>query len=142
MHLEPQLANKPLDLSSFPDKLTIVSDSGITKLPLQLYTANTPVARMTGFRWQKRIPPQGTGIWLKDSKSSYSLWMKDVPFDLDAIGFDGDMNVVDLKRLTALSTVPVAFSSDVKSVVEVPAGWCLRNGIRKGFRAIPGDGAQ
>jgi hypothetical protein len=33
----------------------------------------------------------------------------------------------------------VAFSSDVKSVVEVPAGWCLRNGIRKGFRAIPGD---
>lgn len=68
--------------------------------------------------------------------------MKDVPFDLDAIGFDEDMNVVDLKRLTALSTVPVAFSSDVKSVVEVPAGWCLRNGIRKGFRAIPGDDVQ
>lgn len=65
--------------------------------------------------------------------------MKDVPFDLDAIGFDGDMNVVELKRLTAMSTVPVAFSSDTKSVVEVPAGWCLRNGIRKGFRGLPGD---
>lgn len=65
--------------------------------------------------------------------------MKDVPFDLDAIGFDGDMKVVELKRLTAMSTVPVAFSSDTKSVVEVPAGWCLRNGIRKGFRGLPGD---
>lgn len=64
--------------------------------------------------------------------------MKDVPFDLDAIGFDRDMNIVELKRLTAMSTVPVAFSSDVKSVVEVPAGWCLRNGIRKGFRGLPG----
>jgi uncharacterized membrane protein (UPF0127 family) len=91
---------------------------------------------MTGFRWQKRIPPQGTGIWLQGSKSTYSLWMKDVSFDLDAIGLDEDQNVVELKRLTALSTVPVGFSSAVKSVVEVPAGWCLRNGIRKGFRAI------
>lgn len=69
--------------------------------------------------------------------------MKDVSFDLDAIGLDGDMNVLELKRLTALSTVPVAFSSDVKSVVEVPAGWCMRNGIRKGFRAIlAGDGGK
>lgn len=62
--------------------------------------------------------------------------MPDVPFDLEALGFDGNNELIEVISLKAQDRASRSFSKPVKHVVEVPAGWCKKNGIEPGCRLV------
>jgi uncharacterized membrane protein (UPF0127 family) len=49
--------------------------------------------------------------------------MKNVPFDLDLLGFDENNKLVEIIKLIAEDEIPRTFSKCVQNVVEVRSGW-------------------
>lgn len=106
-----------------------------TKLSLKIL--DTKDLRRQGFmRWSKPPGDSFGLLFFHTVVGHQSYWMKDVPFDLDCLGFDEDDKLVEVLHLGALSTISRAFSRPVKHVVEVRGGWCERHGLKGGEKLV------
>lgn len=106
-------------------------------VPLTLEPLSTNEQKRKGFMGSSSPPPDDFGLLFLNSKVKLqSFWMKDVPFDLDCIGFDEDDRVVEVMHLKANDTASRSFMRAVKNVVEVRGGWCKEKGVIKGQRLL------
>ncbi len=106
-------------------------------VPLTLEPLTTNEQKKKGFMGSTTPPPDGFGLLFQNSKvRPQSFWMKNVPFDLDCIGFDEDDRVVEVMHLKANDTASRSFMRAVKNVVEVRGGWCKDKGVIKGQKLV------
>lgn len=116
--------------------------SSLGYVPLiNLRVLSTDAERARGFMGWKAPPNDKFGMLFKhDRPKRQSYWMKDVPFDLDAIGFDENSRVVEVLHLKAHDKTPRRFIRAVQNVVEVRGGWCREHRLEKGWELRMGIG--
>jgi len=76
---------------------------------------------------------EGEGmLFYFDKPGYYAFWMPRMRFSIDIIWIGEDFRVVDITKDVSPSTFPKMFRPGVpaKYVLEVPAGWSSKNGIR------------
>lgn len=97
--------------------------------------AATPAAHQEGLMHREEVP-EGTGmLFVWDSESTRSFWMRNTYVALDVAFLNGAMQIVDIQQMEPeteeyhTSTEPAMFA------VEVPQGWFEAHGIRPGAQA-------
>lgn len=103
----------------------------ICEVPLQLKVATTPRSQAKGFMGATQKPKENEGmLFVYDGEQPLSFWMKDVPFALDIIFFDGEANYIGHETMNPFDNspdhlLPRYFSKKpARFAVEVEAGWC------------------
>ncbi|MAG55531.1 MAG: hypothetical protein CMJ83_04495 [Planctomycetes bacterium] len=112
-------------------------------VPAQVRVANTRTLHYHGLSGVKSLRPDQGMLFKYKDKAERRFWMKGCQIGLD-IAFLGDelevMEVYTLSAPTATTTdrdMPRAASSvPVRWVLELPAGFFLRNGLMKGARVV------
>jgi uncharacterized membrane protein (UPF0127 family) len=96
--------------------------------------ATTPRSQAKGYMGATEEPKDGEGIlFVYDGEDTRSFWMKDVPFALDIIFFDGDANYIGHETMDQFDDspdhlLPRYFSKKpARFAVEVKSGWCDQN---------------
>lgn len=114
------------------DGKTITAE--IAGKPLQLIVATTPRSQAKGYMGATEEPKDGEGIlFVYDGEDTRSFWMKDVPFSLDIMFFDSNMNYIGHETMAAHDgaddhNIPKYFSKKpARFAVEVKSGWCDQN---------------
>lgn len=90
--------------------------------------ADRPLQRMRGLLGRKELP-EGEGMLLTPERSIHMWFMR---FPVDAVFLDSGMKVLGVRE--NLRPWRVASRRKARSVLELPAGACERNGIREGDR--------
>jgi hypothetical protein len=99
--------------------------------PLDLKVASTPRSQDKGYMGATAEPKDGEGIlFVYDGEQPLSFWMKDVPFALDIIFFDSNMDYLGHETMQPHNgepdhEIPQYFSKKpARFAVEVKSGWC------------------
>jgi uncharacterized membrane protein (UPF0127 family) len=98
--------------------------------------AETPWALALGLMFRRRLAP-GRGMLLRfgrDADHALHTWF--VRFPLDLIFLDRRRRVAAIRTVPPWSG-PIRCGRRIREVLEVPAGWCRRRGIRVGARLRP-----
>jgi uncharacterized membrane protein (UPF0127 family) len=101
-------------------------------VPVVVKVLVSPEDKRNGFMGWKHCPENFGMLFINHAAKKQSFWMPDVPFDLEALGFDDNNILVQVLALKAMDRTSRSFSRAVKHVVEMPAGWCKKNGIEPG----------
>lgn len=111
------------------DGLTI--DATIGSHPFKLQVASTPKSQTQGYMGAQTSPAEGEGIlFIYDKPLPLSFWMKDVPFPLDIIFFDSEMNYLGHETMSQYENLPddqlkrYDSKGPARFAVETCAGWC------------------
>lgn len=104
--------------------------------PIMAKVASTPRSQAEGYMGTKEAPKDGEGmLFVYDDEAPLNFWMKNVPFDLDIIFFDSNLNYVGHKTMKKHGGEPdhmtTRYSSEkpARFAVETRAGWCKDNAI-------------
>lgn len=118
--------------------LKIVAADKTTKGQLSAEVAATPWARATGLSKRSDVP-DGTGM-LFDTVGPF--WMKDTWVPLDLLFLTKEGTVLECVTMPVVE-VPdymqpryVTTKAGAAMALEVPAGWCARQGITPGDRVV------
>jgi len=85
----------------------------------------------------KPEPKDTEGLWFKYSQPSLQgFWMKNVPFDLDLVALNSQLQVVEVLRLKANDETSVVIRYPTANVLELRSGSCLKHGIRPGSKMM------
>lgn len=72
-----------------------------------------------------------------DHPDRVMFWMKDTPLSLDMIFIAADQKILYIEEKTVpLSTEIITSPREVKYVLEVPAGFCAKNGVHAGDEIV------
>lgn len=115
-------------------ELTIIgfNDNIITKLDIEI--SDTPEKRSTGLMYRKSLPKRSGMFFIFDNSEKLSFWMKNTIMPLDIIFINSNMVVVDIyKNAEPYSLKKIIPSEISKYVLEVPAGFALDYGIKRGY---------
>ncbi|MCL1785870.1 MAG: DUF192 domain-containing protein [Alphaproteobacteria bacterium] len=140
------VACKPDNTKNYAFKSAGAKD---VKVALRLEVANNHSARMKGLSHRHELP-DGTGmLFVFDEPDYYAMWMKDTFIPLDIIFLNNDKVVTYIaadRPINNLATIApchadgrepddacIMKNSDIRYVVEIPAGAAAKHGI------IPGD---
>jgi len=97
-------------------------------IPLRLRMLTTPEEQEKGFMFEPE-PDDGFGLlFVYPEPKSLGFWMRNVPFDLDLVPLDADMRVMGVRRLIAHDERTCRIKRPCRYVLELPVGWCERNG--------------
>ena len=96
--------------------------------------ADTPALREKGLSGREELGENEGMLFVFDSSSPRSFWMKDMHFPIDIIWIGEDKKVAGVSANISPNTFPQSFSSPVPVpyVLEVSAGWTERHGITPG----------
>lgn len=105
---------------------------------VQLEIANTPEKRERGLSGRASLEEGRGMIFLFDRPGRHGFWMKEMKFALDFIWMNGE-RVVELTADVpppgeGESPVRINPIAEVDRVIEVPAGFNARQGLKKGDR--------
>ncbi len=101
---------------------------------LNLRILRTPAEHEKGFMFEPE-PDDGFGLYfLYPEPRRLGFWMRNVPYDLDLVGLDSDLRVIEIRRLIANDERTVMLNRPCQHVLELKRGWCARNGITPGVR--------
>jgi uncharacterized protein len=92
------------------------------------FVADGPLTRMRGLLGRSHLD-DGEGLLLKPAGSVHTLFMR---FPIDVVFLDRDGLV--LRVVPALRPWRSAGARKARTVLELPAGTCARNGIEQGSR--------
>jgi len=102
--------------------------------PVKVKVATTPKSQEQGHMGAEVGPGDDEGIlFVYDREEPLSFWMKNVPFGLDIIFFDSNMEYVGHQTMdpfdgSADHEIPrYSSKKPARFALEVPAGWCDRN---------------
>lgn len=102
-----------------------------------LQELNTLEEKQKGFMFHDNPPNDDFGLlFMNEHSSKQSFWMKNVPFDLDLLGFDKSHCLVEVINLVANDEIPKSFKNDVLNVVEVRAGWVADKAVSIGSELL------
>ncbi|MES2470771.1 MAG: DUF192 domain-containing protein [Patescibacteria group bacterium] len=127
-HRESYLTNTPLP--------SVVEEKTVDLSAIKFEIVDTPALRQKGLSDKESLAP-GTGmLFVFDSPSKYSFWMKDMNFPIDIIWLDENFVVVDIKTNVSPSTYPDSFAPSAPSlyVIELNAGVAEQHGISIGTK--------
>lgn len=112
-----------------------ISRKGKVVTQLKVEPADTPEKRMKGLMFRKTLP-EGQGMWfIFDSDTLHPFWMENTYISLDIIFVDNKNKIVSISRNTQpLSRKPIFPQKPYRYVLEVPAGFAAKYGLKKGDR--------
>lgn len=108
---------------------------------LRLEVVDTPAARSRGLMYRRELP-DGTGmLFVFDEESDHAFWMKNTFIPLDMIFVSGEGRIVGVHADARPQTLtPISVGHPSRWVIEVPAGWAARAGVRVGDAVeLPGQ---
>lgn len=116
------------------------------RLPTLVHIGSTTVwaevasngpARTKGLGGRPHLPAGKGMLFVFETDSTWSIWMKDMHFAIDIIWLDADKRVVDVVHNVDSATYPRAFkpSQQARYVLEVPAHTAQQAGIAIGQQA-------
>lgn len=96
--------------------------------------AATPDERSQGLSGKSALAETEGMIFMFDEDDRHSFWMKDMLISIDIIWISKDKQVVHIEESVMPESYPTSFSSNdnARYVLEVPAGWAQRHGVRLG----------
>lgn len=96
--------------------------------------AMTEADRARGLSGRESLGEREGLLFIHPSSGQHAYWMKDMKFPIDIIWINPDRRIVDLTTNLLPETYPgtVAPRSPVLYVLEVPAGFVMRNNISIG----------
>jgi len=108
---------------------------GIKARKVKVMVAATPEQKTAGLMGVDKLADD-EGMYFPEVSS---LWMKNVPIDLDAVFINKEGEVIDIKTMKAddgsnnLPTyMPDKNAEGVAGVLELAGGWCQRNNLKIG----------
>ncbi len=95
---------------------------------------NTPEKRTQGLSGKSHLDQDEGMFFMFDDIDSHNFWMKDMNFSIDIIWFNEYSEVIYIVESLGPETYPATFAPSTKSkyVLEVPAGFVKREGIKLG----------
>jgi uncharacterized membrane protein (UPF0127 family) len=117
--------------------LELTSPNGEVRGSIRAEMATTPVSRTLGLSKRAELPGD-TGMFF-DTPGPF--WMKNVRFPLDIVFLSKEGEVQDTRTMPVVKAGerPVSYASASPRTVhalELPAGWCARNGVVAGDRVV------
>lgn len=102
--------------------------------PITIEVADTPEKRIQGLSGREELRNNEGMFFIFEEIDFHGLWMKDMNFSIDIIWFDEYAEVVYIVQDIHPDTYPTVFKTPTKSkyVLEVPAGFVKREGIKLG----------
>lgn len=96
--------------------------------------ADTPEERERGLSGQPTLTPGKGMLFVFDTTTIPSFWMKDMAFPLDIVWIDSEGVIVDLTESLTPETYPRTVSprAPVRFVLEIPSGTIASRGISIG----------
>lgn len=96
--------------------------------------ADTNEERMKGLSGRERLGENQGLLFIFDVSDLYGIWMKNMKFPIDILWVDEKFQVVDTRENVLPESFPEIFYpiSPAKYVIEVPAGWVEKSGIKNG----------
>lgn len=103
---------------------------------LDVEVVDTDNDRQVGLSGRLALPRDGM-LFIFQTPSKYSFWMKDMSFPIDIIWFDKDWQVVYVVERASPSSYPERFapSMDAQFVLEVESGFASSTQIKIGTQA-------
>ncbi len=136
---EPDSATSdvPRDIPFRPDGLLeLIDEDGSLITSVVIEIAKGDSARARGLMQRATLPSRGGMLFLDDSASVQTFWMKNTLLPLDIIFIGADSQVVSIsKRVAPLSEERVSSTGPAKYVLEVKAGFADTYGIDENARA-------
>lgn len=115
--------------------VVISSRTGAHRFHVEL--AETALQRMQGLQGRHTLDAQAGMLFVFDSESVATMWMKDTYIPLDMLFLDGGGRIVAIARDTRpMSLQPLRSPGPVKAVLELNAGTVERLGIEAGHRVL------
>jgi hypothetical protein len=109
---------------------------------VQVEVEDTDASRQQGLSGRASLA-DGTGmLFVFDAPGNYGFWMKDMNFSIDMLFIDASGTIVTIAPNASPEgyhqNPPEVFNpaSPVKYVLEVPAGFAAKNGIKVGQTAL------
>ena len=101
---------------------------------IPVYIADTPAERVKGLSGRTELPSNRGMLFVFEKDGKYSIWMKDMKFNIDVVWLNSDKIVVDSALNIGPETYPKNFASKVKAryILELPAGQVVARNISTG----------
>ncbi len=117
--------------------MKIIDRDGEVLAVVQVEVVSTPGATAKGLKYRDEVP-EGTGMFFVFPEQIVrSFWMQDTKVSLDILFIDDKGDIVGIRRKTEpYSEDSITVGVPSKYVLEVPAGYCSKNGIHRGARVI------
>mmetsp|Transcript_36301 Transcript_36301/g.107878 ORF Transcript_36301/g.107878 Transcript_36301/m.107878 type:complete len:201 (-) Transcript_36301:175-777(-) len=101
---------------------------------LGLEVPNTFSKFMEGLMYRKEITDDEGMLFQWQGDGRRSFWMENTYIDLDIIYTNVAGNIVSIKQAKKLDLHGVPSDGEAQDAIEVPMGWCERNGVKIGDR--------
>ncbi len=97
--------------------------------------ATTPAQQARGLMWRDELEADAGMLFVFERAEPRVFWMKNTPVSLDIIYIGDDKLVVAVaSETTPFSTRPIPSGAAARYVLEVPAGFARRHGVKPGVR--------
>lgn len=125
----------------FQESQDVLKDSKLEKMKIYIgnkrltaYVARSKVTRQKGLSGMEGLADNEGMLFIFDTPSMYSFWMKDMKFPIDILWIDQLGRVVFIKSNTLPSSYPESFTSSLpaKYVLETKAGFSDENSLKIG----------
>jgi uncharacterized membrane protein (UPF0127 family) len=128
------LVAAPLLAASTQPQVLIHTTSG-PAVAVDVEIAATPAKRERGLMFRQELAPRQGMLFLFRSDADHAFWMKNTPLSLDIIFIDASFRVVGIQAgAVPHSLQQLRGGRPSRYVLEVPAGFCAREGVRVGDR--------
>lgn len=110
------------------------SQDSLSGVQVQLEVPQTFNKFMEGLMWRKNFTDGEAMIFQWDEDGPRSFWMENTYTPLDIVYVNAAKQVVSIKPAKALDTSSVPSDYPAQYAVEVPLGWCQKNGVKVGSK--------
>lgn len=114
-------------------RITMVQVGGAT---VKAEVADTLALQTRGLSGRTNLPEGGGMLFVFEEQGAHGIWMKDMLFAIDILWATGDGTIITVAERVAPGTYPQSFyasSAEARYVLEVPAGFVARAGIKEGM---------
>lgn len=132
--------NRNYDLSSneninpIESKFKKINSLIIAGQVIKVELADTPEKQRQGLSGRDELSPNTGMLFVFPLSSKQGFWMKDMKFSIDMIWITEEGRVVFIEHSATPESYPKVFTpdQDAKYVLEVPAGFALKNKLKVG----------
>jgi uncharacterized membrane protein (UPF0127 family) len=113
--------------------VTVHSASGDTKVTVEVALTREQQAR--GLMYRTELADGAGMLFVFDEEAERSFWMSNTPIPLDILYIRSDATIVSIAaNTTPYSEKKIPSRGPARYVLEVPAGWSARHGVKPGDR--------
>jgi len=125
------IKNEATNNSIQKNKVALIA---INSLRFSAEVADTPELRELGLSYRDRLEENTGMVFIFDTPTATSFWMKDMNFSIDIVWIRADGAIVDITENLAPETYPDTFrpKAPVQYVLEVNAGWAKEHNVSIG----------